>query len=269
VGGVSAVIGGGEVQSFSSAGIVSVSGNSSVNYDDSRSTLRYEWHCAEVSGAACKIVAGSDRASVLQLNYTRDSSFKILMLNVTLNVSNAAGSAWSVSSAKLRLLQSETSLPLISFVGGNVRYNAAQKIRLQAEVTGIGSGGNATIAWSSPTLQAMSIDLQSVALSPTRFRNVSGSQVVQLSLQPNALDYLSSYVFQLQVTVHGYAGLVVSQVTVALNRPPRPGSFSISPVSGNAFRTWFTFVASGWVDDAYDLPLSYVMAYRTLRLLAC
>ena len=54
---------------------------------------------------------------------------------------------------------------------------------------------------------------------------------------------------------------VVDSLTVETNRPPRYGTMSVTPSSGEAFTTLFTATASDWYDD--DLPLKY--SYYAVR----
>jgi hypothetical protein len=75
-----------------------------------------------------------------------------------------------------------------------------------------------------------------------------------------ALEALTSgsyYTFRLTAAsastgVSGYA-----EVQLLVNSPPTSGSLAVSPSTGYALTTSFLCLASGWVDDAEDLPLTY------------
>jgi hypothetical protein len=46
-----------------------------------------------------------------------------------------------------------------------------------------------------------------------------------------------------------------------VNAPPSSGFIIPEPETGTALTTSFGFTAAQWVDDAEDLPLTYVFAY--------
>lgn len=49
------------------------------------------------------------------------------------------------------------------------------------------------------------------------------------------------------------------QITIAINAPPSPGLFTVSPKNGTAITTIFTMAASLWSDP--DLPLEYAFGF--------
>ena len=62
-----------------------------------------------------------------------------------------------------------------------------------------------------------------------------------------------------------YALDAFSQVTVVVNAPPTGGDVEVAPWTGYAFNTTYFVQASGWMDDAADLPLTYVLSYYALN----
>jgi hypothetical protein len=48
-------------------------------------------------------------------------------------------------------------------------------------------------------------------------------------------------------------------ITIAINAPPSPGLFTVSPKNGTAVTTIFTMAASLWSDP--DLPLEYAFGF--------
>ncbi len=65
------------------------------------------------------------------------------------------------------------------------------------------------------------------------------------------------YVFRLTaVSPDGVSGS--SELTVDVNRAPTLGHVTATPSTGIAVTTQFSFTAPLWVDDADDLPLTYV-----------
>ncbi|KAH8051419.1 hypothetical protein JL720_15130 [Aureococcus anophagefferens] len=59
-------------------------------------------------------------------------------------------------------------------------------------------------------------------------------------------------------TPKGYA-----RVDLLANAKPTSGALAVAPASGYTLETVFALTASGWVDDADDLPLSYEFYYAT------
>ncbi|KAK7236146.1 ribosome binding protein [Aureococcus anophagefferens] len=86
-----------------------------------------------------------------------------------------------------------------------------------------------------------------------------------LKLLPDALTPGASYAFRLVAydrtpgaNLQGYA-----RVDLLANAKPTSGALAVAPASGYTLETVFALTASGWVDDADDLPLSYEFYYAT------
>ena len=71
----------------------------------------------------------------------------------------------------------------------------------------------------------------------------------------------TSYTFRLDVT--DAAGSVgVAELDIDVNNAPTSGGLSITPMTGVAITTLFTFTMSNWIDE--DLPLTYEFRYLSI-----
>jgi hypothetical protein len=105
-----------------------------------------------------------------------------------------------------------------------------------------------SLLWETPTLNLKpgSPDLMSDPTTPL------------LALKPGVLK--GSYVYSLALElVSNVDPTAVSSVTMSLtiNGVPFGGACSVSPTSGVALQTQFTFSCSGWMTETENLPLSY------------
>ena len=71
-----------------------------------------------------------------------------------------------------------------------------------------------------------------------------------------------SYGFRLVATavdsiLETVLGTATTVITVLTNSPPAEGALAVTPANGTELETVFSVAASGWTDDAGDLPLSY------------
>ena len=71
-----------------------------------------------------------------------------------------------------------------------------------------------------------------------------------------------SYGFRLVATavdsiLETVLGTATTVITVLTNSPPAGGALAVTPANGTELETVFNIAASGWTDDAGDLPLSY------------
>ena len=74
-----------------------------------------------------------------------------------------------------------------------------------------------------------------------------------------------SYGFRLVATavdsiLETVLGTATTVITVLTNSPPAGGALAVTPANGTELETVFTLQASGWTDDAGDLPLTYTFS---------
>ena len=96
------------------------------------------------------------------------------------------------------------------------------------------------------------------------FPNVTSTGAARLSLAvlPGVLSAGHAYTFRLEAKYDGFPS-AFGAITVVMNRPPRGGSFAIySTPPVEAMSSNIVLNATGWIDDASDLPLQYVFAFR-------
>lgn len=133
------------------------------------------------------------------------------------------------------------------------KLNPATQLLINASVTLKTTG---TSVW---TLNDTSITLAPpTSLSSVTQTLPSGMSYVLLIMSANSLSAGTTLAFTLSST--GLGGLTSSAtVIIAVNAPPSPGVFAVSPRSGAQLTTPFTFSASQWDDP--DLPLQYSFGY--------
>ena len=118
--------------------------------------------------------------------------------------------------------------------------------------------GAATSTNPNPLVLTWSANNQPTSFSTLLFGSTLTSPTTVLRksvLTPGAL-----YTFRLTAVdtdgVSGYA-----EVKLLVNAPPTSGHVTVTPTSGTALTTQFSFNAPQWTDDSDDLPLSYTFAY--------
>ena len=92
-------------------------------------------------------------------------------------------------------------------------------------------------------------DLESIALSNTSSKN--------LALKADVLHPEVSYVVRLWYRWLQHESF--SEYSFITGRPPYGGNCSVSPATGKAYQTMFTFKCAGW--QTKNMPLLYVFSY--------
>ena len=146
-----------------------------------------------------------------------------------------------------------------------VKSGNPHQVRISASVAGKVSSSDRVVLYGA----AVSSNPNPLSLTwscsgqPAAFNNqLFGSSLTAPTavLRRGMLAPGATYVFRFTaVDVDG--GSATAEVTVVVNAPPSSGYIVPEPVSGTALTTSFSFTAAQWVDDAEDLPLSYVFAY--------
>jgi hypothetical protein len=132
-------------------------------------------------------------------------------------------------------------------MNGGDRLTLTGILNLPVGVTGRGQ-------WS---VDDSSFDLRSSTRSSTMFSFSSSSTVmnIQMSIVPNSVPVGATLTFSLTCELPS-SSKVSASVTIAVNAPPQPGKFYVTP-DGNNDR--FMFISENWQD--VNLPLMYQYGY--------
>jgi hypothetical protein len=259
--GVESVITGGSMQTVSYSQAFSLDGSESIDLDSTSaadSDLTYTWKCIEYSpkyGTACSSLDS------LLTGDTLDVSAGVLSTNTVYQFSLKVTNEYDMTdSTSVRVTVVADAVPQVVMTNPLDKYNKQDKVVLTGTVTA--SAGPATAYWTATGLET-SQTIAGIAATPTTYVLPSGSTVVQLSLVKHALTEGSSYTFTLNSVYSGYIGTskTTASVTVLVNEAPTGGALTISPVTGIALNTSFTFETAGWSDDVDDYPLEYIFSY--------
>eukprot|EP01032_Pedospumella_encystans_P039154 gene39154-biopygen1189 len=87
------------------------------------------------------------------------------------------------------------------------------------------------------------------------------SNTIYLVIAANTLPGRSTLTFSLTAHVPRAGLQTVASVSVAVNAPPLPGTFVVTPANGTEIVDTFQFLAEQWFDS--DLPLLYQFAYMS------
>ena len=276
-GNIVAVVQGGSARTMRVADTLRVDASNSYDEDLSGVTgwaagLQYQWSCVQVAPVFRDNCAAMFDAINLQdsrnpwydlmaLSPAADTSFEI-----TVTMTDGARQRTASSTVKVSVLPELA--PVVSVAALNAPLsgiiNAGQLLQLSGTISVPASyGGNAT--WK---VSDASIDLSAVALFPvtTAIASVPGAaanvttfRAVYMAFAANSLPSGSTLTFSLVGTIPYQGKQAVGSVTITVNAPPTPGSFYVSPDSGEELSQLFQFVALNWVDP--DLPITYQFGY--------
>jgi hypothetical protein len=239
--------------------------------------LLFEWSCMQLEPVLNISCIGVFEGSSLTTMALSSPILTVKVLTVatnaraqwTLKLSDSTGSRSMVTSVVvsiLPLLSPTISLQSNALLGeGGGVMNAGQSLQIIGTINiPIGIKSNATwIVLDS----SLSSSLSSLALTPIAQQfplssSISQSFSLYLALPANSLSIGSSYTFGLKCQLSFPGKSALSTITVNVNSPPTPGSFTISPISGREILDSFTFLCNQWIDT--NLPLSYQFSYLSL-----
>jgi hypothetical protein len=233
--------------------------DASGSYDSGQLTavtgVSYSWQCIQTSPTysySCPLSLSTAGSNVLAGSVPLTAASTTSVLSLTMF--DAARSA----SAQVSLVVLPSSSPIVTIVAA-----PAGRLTVNSRVVLQGSVSTANTCESLWTVDDANVNLTAVSVVPPR-RILTGTGAmtlspVYISLVPNSLPAGASLKFTLQCTGAGVGSY--ASVMVVTNSPPTPGFCQISPASGQALSTVFTFTASAWVD--VDLPLSYEFGFMS------
>jgi hypothetical protein len=146
-------------------------------------------------------------------------------------------------------------------------FNANERLELSGQIQ---SNITSTAEWKLVTAtSAVALTTPGMILTPTSrdltvtSAAASGGISFPLKAEKNYFTPGKTYTFRLQVTSALDAlSNVFSEISLTANGPPGNGNFQVIPSVGDAFSTFFEFIASSWVDDGNDYPLRYTFQYQ-------
>lgn len=222
--------------------------------------LRFLWRIRSASslgpGSSCPLlVVGSNTSQSLELFAPAFSTNSTCRVTLTVYDSSRSSSA----SVSVSVVSSLSPKLVISSAPNGRKFNIHEKLVLSASVNTMQSG---VAMWSvndSSVLMTLyaTTNLTSVLEIPASTLSSSLFQV-NLALSSGAIVGGSYLKFSLQFTT-SMNQIYTSSVVVRTNEIPKPGTFEVSPTSGESLKDLFTLKVSLWSDE--DLPLSYAFGY--------
>jgi hypothetical protein len=192
------------------------------------------------TGRSLKIVSGSV-----------SNSSAISYLAITLTVADPVRGGAGQDS--VRLFPVAYSAPTVFVSTGKQRFSAHDRVVLTSSVDSE-DGSAVDFSWSTAD--------GDVDISLAQNRLSANSKRHSITVKPNVLLSGGIYTFRLSVNAFGNIGW--AEASIRLNIPPSQGELRVSPESGYALQTVFSFMISGWQDAELDLPIMYQVEYYEL-----
>jgi hypothetical protein len=226
--------------------------------------IRFQWGCLQVlpvfNASFCSfkfsqsnVLGKNQKLTYSALNATAGREAINSTVRIYLTVSKSGKSNTNYADIKIVSFvpkKNDVSVSVVS--GSSSNFNTQVGLVLMGQIKVVSPCNS---VWS---VDDSSIALKNISLTPVSVTmNSLGVQSIYLSLRPNSLPGGSSLTFSLNC-----AGL--AQLSISTNSPPLPGTFSVSPLTGQSLSTSFKFQALFWSDA--DLPLSYQFNYYSSRI---
>jgi hypothetical protein len=209
----------------------------------------WEWTCApdyDVTAVVCRDSTGAVIPLAGQPTLTFDANtlaagaylFRLILSSSTrrvetvqtVEIKEAAIPDVTVSPAALMVLKTGNVLPTL---------NPTDRVVLEAAVT-------SPIAGEVPTLQ-WSVDGQDIAQDADVDVYPLGAGAESFIIAANTLAVGQEH--EVSITATGSEGTASAAFSFIVNAPPGSGTCKVSPASGYALQTKFSFACTGWVDD--------------------
>jgi hypothetical protein len=233
--------------------------------------LVYSWSCTQVEPSLypdCENIF--DQTAYLNqelasssINLQALSTASDFVAQILLTIQDESGSRSSSATIQIRILPALAATLSLQSSATVQKMNAGQSLQLVGDVF-LPVSLAANMSWS---LEGnVDFNLSSIALTPlttklSPVRTAAVSQTVILKLAPNTLVGGLTYRFQLVCQLQSPGRPTSLSIEIAVNSPPLPGKFLVSPENGIELVDPFTFACSQWQDS--DLPLQYQFSYIT------
>jgi hypothetical protein len=239
---------------------LTIAGTGSQDLDNSTAVLAYSWSCLQVTpafGASCGALAFGTGDTLSFANGTFSTGASGRKFAFTLKVEGAGGYS-DTDTVEVTLVTAP--LPTITILPRQLKYDPNSAI----EITGyVQSDFQVKANWTSSDIDMTTA--ASTKLSRT-FSYSPDQQKFFLGLKANTLTAGLSYSIKMSVVFANYDLPSLgsfSTVHVLMNEPPSQGAFEVSPLTGVTLQTEFYLLATNWLDDIADLPLTYLFKYYT------
>jgi hypothetical protein len=256
-GAVVAVVLGGGLRSVRLLSSIAIDASRSYDSDLSgvvgtNAGLLFTWSCLQTSPtitSTCPVsMSGADSLTLLApaSSANTTSSMSLLVQDSSRKRSGSAGVVVNVVSPVI---------PLVTMTSVVVaKVNPSNKLLLSGSVS-LSKLVAGTVLWSC---DSGTLDLSATALTSTTSSLTGVSSTEQLLISANSLNANGVYTFYLTATLSSGESSYAS-IKVTVNAPPSPGSFIVTPTSGQAVTDVFTLYSNNWVDA--DLPLTYQFGF--------
>jgi hypothetical protein len=256
-GAVVAVVLGGGLRSVRLLSSIAIDASRSYDSDLSgvvgtNAGLLFTWSCLQTSPtitSTCPVSMSGEESLTLVApasSANTTSSVSLLVQDSSRKRSGSAGVVVNVVSPVIPLVT------MTSAVVGKV--NPSSKLLLSGSVS-LSKLVAGTVLWSC---DSSTLDLSAAALTSTTSSLTGVSSTEQLLISANSLNANGVYTFYLTATLSSGESSYAS-IKVTVNAPPSPGTFIVTPTSGQAVTDVFTLYANNWVDA--DLPLTYLFGF--------
>ena len=221
-------------------------------------SLKYSWSCfsvAPVFSATCPLVTVNGSATS-QLTIDVDPVYLGYTARVEVTVVDNGESRVASASVLVNILYPTAPVVDISVniaaIGSVTKFDVSDRLLVFGKVKATNPG---YAVWSvdDPELTLDPIVPINVTF-PTTVTAAGNYKFVNLYLNRDNLFDGSTYTFSLTCNLNTGATSFAT-FEISTNGPPAPGTFDVSPATGEELITDFTFSAALWVDD--DLPLTY------------
>jgi hypothetical protein len=262
------IIQGGSHQTVRLGSLLKLDGSRS--YDENRpntfgidARLSYFWTCSQslpiVSGE-CNGIQPLLDSIVISTPFPGYSEFLIKM--TIFDFDKARNSSMTVTVTFLHSLLS----PVINLQSNALfqeKINSEQTFIITGNVSSIPFGLFANLSWSVDSSNDLNLDDSALTPLTAGVLPQFTPQFVlfNLKLNSNSLRGGLTYAFTLTCTLEHPGPTSSLSISVTVNSPPSPGSFTVIPKNGIELVTSFTFACNLWQDD--NLPLQYQFIYIT------
>ena len=266
---VTAAIKGGYNRQVSLDQVLLLDASISSDEDTKTPTLFYSWSCSMGSlnnfGSSCNLnttvaITSSSIFSLPSYRMKLSSIYNFLVV-----VSSSDGRKASRTASITAILP---GAPVVASVNTQVKFNADRALVVPGTVT---ASVNVSCSWTAYTANTL---ITLTAALTTLSRTFLASEVKSgvsypLLLPGSTFTPGRTYTFRLSSSPLAYPALVAhTDIVLIANSPPRGGYASVSPHTGYALNTTFSYATTGWFDDLVDYPLSYNFAYQLAALKA-
>ena len=246
----------------------SLDGRRSFDPDNPNSTsLRYTWRCKEMtqSGTGCVDREGNSIDSLLKAESRVWIPGEVFgegnRMQFTLTLGDAAAPTRPVVSVSIYIVtvgKVSRSVRIQERGGLGSKRKLNEDINLVAITRVLGTGtGTTTQSESLPkykwTCNLLNLTTEYIEGALGKYMKIPG----HLLASSDSLLLEESIEVRVEVTMNGLTSTASKQLEI--NKPPLPGDLVLTPNTGTALITPFSFMAVDWQDD--DSPLSYTIYY--------